>query len=152
MPTPLPAHCSVESFDPTIHRYQKPNRWKLLLAWLSLIVGVAIMLIAIFILQPGYFIYGFGLFLPGSWFLIHERREKRGAYPLKRHWLVVAFIALLSIVIGYMLATSATDRWFGTYYPDCDAARAAGAAPLAHNSPGYRPELDHDGDGIACER
>lgn len=36
-------------------------------------------------------------------------------------------------------------------YPDCKAARAAGAAPLHRGEPGYRPEMDGDGDGIACE-
>ena len=38
-----------------------------------------------------------------------------------------------------------------TYYPNCKAARAAGAAPLYQGEPGYRSELDRDGDGIACE-
>jgi len=37
------------------------------------------------------------------------------------------------------------------YYPNCDAARAAGVAPINEGEPGYRPELDADGDGIACE-
>lgn len=37
------------------------------------------------------------------------------------------------------------------YYKDCDAARAAGAAPLHRGDPGYRSELDRDGDGVACE-
>ena len=37
------------------------------------------------------------------------------------------------------------------YYRNCDAARAAGAAPLYRGEPGYRPELDRDGDGVACE-
>ena len=37
------------------------------------------------------------------------------------------------------------------YYPNCDAARAAGAAPLYRGEPGYRPKLDRDGDGVACE-
>lgn len=36
-------------------------------------------------------------------------------------------------------------------YANCDAARAAGAAPLHQGQPGYRPEMDGDGDGIACE-
>ena len=36
-------------------------------------------------------------------------------------------------------------------YPDCDAARAAGAAPLYAGAPGYSAELDRDGDGTACE-
>lgn len=39
----------------------------------------------------------------------------------------------------------------GAYYPNCDAARAAGVAPLRRGQPGYRPGLDRDGDGIACE-
>ncbi len=37
------------------------------------------------------------------------------------------------------------------YYPNCKAARAAGAAPLYAGQPGYRSRLDGDGDGVACE-
>ena len=37
------------------------------------------------------------------------------------------------------------------YYPSCDAARAAGAAPIRSGQAGYRAELDGDGNGIACE-
>ncbi|WP_311771132.1 excalibur calcium-binding domain-containing protein [Actinophytocola algeriensis] len=37
------------------------------------------------------------------------------------------------------------------YYKNCDAARAAGAAPLHRGEPGYRAGLDRDGDGTACE-
>lgn len=37
------------------------------------------------------------------------------------------------------------------YYRNCDAARAAGAAPIYAGSPGYREGMDGDGDGIACE-
>lgn len=37
------------------------------------------------------------------------------------------------------------------YYQNCDAVRAAGAAPLYIGSPGYAPKLDRDGDGVACE-
>ncbi len=39
----------------------------------------------------------------------------------------------------------------GVYYPNCDAARAAGAAPIYAGQPGYRAGLDRDGDGVACE-
>jgi len=38
-----------------------------------------------------------------------------------------------------------------TYYANCDAVRAAGAAPLYASQPGYRAALDRDRDGIACE-
>jgi endonuclease YncB( thermonuclease family) len=37
------------------------------------------------------------------------------------------------------------------YYRSCSEARAAGAAPLRMGQPGYRPGLDRDKDGIACE-
>lgn len=37
------------------------------------------------------------------------------------------------------------------YYANCAAARAAGAAPLHAGQPGYRPQMDGDGDGVACE-
>jgi Excalibur calcium-binding domain len=36
-------------------------------------------------------------------------------------------------------------------FSTCDAARAAGKAPLRQGEPGYLPHLDKDGDGIACE-
>lgn len=39
----------------------------------------------------------------------------------------------------------------GVYFRNCNEARAAGAAPLYRGQPGYRVEMDGDGDGIACE-
>lgn len=36
-------------------------------------------------------------------------------------------------------------------YRNCDAARAAGAAPVRRGEPGYGTHLDRDGDGIGCE-
>lgn len=36
-------------------------------------------------------------------------------------------------------------------YPNCAAARAAGAAPLYRGDAGYGPHLDRDNDGVACE-
>lgn len=39
----------------------------------------------------------------------------------------------------------------GAYYANCTEARAAGAAPIYIGQPGYRPALDRDGDGVACE-
>ncbi|MFB7477741.1 excalibur calcium-binding domain-containing protein [Streptomyces anulatus] len=37
------------------------------------------------------------------------------------------------------------------YYENCDAVRAAGAAPVEEGDPGYAPHLDRDGDGVGCE-
>ena len=39
----------------------------------------------------------------------------------------------------------------GVFYRNCKEAWAAGAAPLRRGQPGYRAEMDGDGDGIACE-
>ena len=39
----------------------------------------------------------------------------------------------------------------GVYFENCDAARAAGAAPVRRGDAGYGPHLDRDGDGSACE-
>lgn len=39
----------------------------------------------------------------------------------------------------------------GSYFRNCKEAWAAGAAPIHRGQPGYRPEMDGDGDGIACE-
>ncbi|UYQ62315.1 excalibur calcium-binding domain-containing protein [Streptomyces peucetius] len=38
-----------------------------------------------------------------------------------------------------------------TYYANCSAARAAGAAPVRAGDPGYGRHLDRDGDGVGCE-
>ncbi|WP_373432358.1 excalibur calcium-binding domain-containing protein [Streptomyces afghaniensis] len=36
-------------------------------------------------------------------------------------------------------------------YANCDAVRAAGAAPIHRGEPGYASHLDRDNDGIACD-
>ncbi|MDQ4009154.1 MAG: excalibur calcium-binding domain-containing protein [Actinomycetota bacterium] len=41
-------------------------------------------------------------------------------------------------------------QW-STYYANCSAARAAGAASLHQGDQGYRSGLDRDNDGLACE-
>jgi hypothetical protein len=39
----------------------------------------------------------------------------------------------------------------GDFWGGCDDARAAGTAPIYFGEPGYREEMDGDGDGLACE-
>lgn len=38
-----------------------------------------------------------------------------------------------------------------TFYQNCDAVRAAGAAPIHRGDAGYSSKLDRDGDGVGCE-
>lgn len=42
-------------------------------------------------------------------------------------------------------------RGAGVYFRGCAEAWAAGAAPIFRGQPGYRADMDGDGDGIACE-
>lgn len=73
----------------------------------------------------------------------------------------VLLLALLGgLAVGSVLGGAATPGRLalrqkappaGAYYPGCNAARADGVAPLYRGEPGYRPELDGDSDGIACE-
>jgi hypothetical protein len=48
-------------------------------------------------------------------------------------------------------APAAVTGGGSTYFDNCDAARAAGAAPVHLGDPGYGTHLDGDGDGTACE-
>lgn len=42
------------------------------------------------------------------------------------------------------------DDGGAAYYANCDAVRAAGAAPIRRGDPGYSRRLDRDGDGEGC--
>lgn len=67
-------------------------------------------------------------------------------------------IALVFAAGGFSLARlvddsppSTPDQRGSVFYENCDAARAAGPTPLLRDQPGYRPGLDRDNDGKACE-
>lgn len=48
-------------------------------------------------------------------------------------------------------ARAQRTRSGAVYYPNCSAARAAGAAPVSRGDPGYGAHLDRDSDGVGCE-
>jgi hypothetical protein len=50
-------------------------------------------------------------------------------------------------------APQAPQRALGgaVYFPNCAAARAAGAAPVRAGQKGYGRHLYRDGDGVGCE-
>lgn len=54
-------------------------------------------------------------------------------------------------VVPPALAKTVKPKPKPVYYANCDAVRGAGKAPLRKGRPGYRPGLDRDGDGVACE-
>lgn len=45
----------------------------------------------------------------------------------------------------------ADDQPASVHYSGCNEVRAAGKAPLNIGEPGYRSDMDGDGDGVACE-
>lgn len=61
---------------------------------------------------------------------------------------IIAKVKPIAVSAGLMRARAPRD---GDYWRRCDAARAAGTAPIYRGEPGYRKGLDGDDDGIACE-
>ena len=93
------------------------------------------------------------------------RRRNRGRYR-KAKPSFLAEVAVGCVVVFGIVFSGAPQRAYqratmsveerqkvesSVYYRNCDAARAAGAAPIYSGSPGYREEMDGDSDGIACE-
>jgi hypothetical protein len=87
---------------------------------------------------------------------VARRRKAEPASAARTLWLAV----MAGLAVGAVLSVAANSSRSlarrntppaGAYYSGCNAARAAGVAPLYAGEPGYRPEMDGDGDGIACE-
>ena len=89
------------------------------------------------------------------------RIDRINAARMRQFWANV-------IVVPVFVAMLMVGLWFGSskalqfdaqtlavessvYYRTCADARAAGKAPIYEGQPGYRPGLDGDDDGIACE-
>ena len=47
--------------------------------------------------------------------------------------------------------TSSPTPANSVYYKNCDEAHADGRYSIPSSDPAYRPDLDLDGDGLACE-
>jgi len=62
-----------------------------------------------------------------------------------------AAVAPAPVAPAPMAPAPAAPAPAAVYYANCAAARAAGAAPLYAGQAGYRPALDRDSDGVACE-
>jgi hypothetical protein len=88
---------------------------------------------------------------------VEENRARRrtGARTMGRVGVVITLLALGAVAghsfNGFTTHRTAVHLQEAVYYPNCATARAAGAAPMRKGEPGYRPALDADNDGIACE-
>lgn len=63
----------------------------------------------------------------------------------------LTWTGIMAILVTALILGAQSAKADDVYYKNCAAARAAGAAPILQGQPGYRPALDRDGDGIACE-
>ncbi|CQD13322.1 hypothetical protein ACL1HT_12960 [Corynebacterium striatum] len=96
-------------------QHKEPARWKGILAWVAVIFGVLMIIasLASGTLRDtlGGFFSGVALMLPGAWYILHNRREKNGAVPMKRHWglITVASITLL-ILAGVTAPAKSPDE------------------------------------------
>jgi Excalibur calcium-binding domain len=71
--------------------------------------------------------------------------------PLAAAFVAGAALLVISAPIATANPVAVKQQGASVYYQNCDAARAAGVAPLYRDDPGYREELDRDADGVACE-
>lgn len=101
------------------------------------------------------FVAAFAVFLLSP--LVPMDRVKEAAAAAKAEWTPAPFVPNDLPARQASQWTQESDepdtesRSTGVYYPNCAAARAAGAAPIHIGEPGYASWLDADGDGIACE-
>ena len=58
--------------------------------------------------------------------------------------------AITSLMVGIGLAT-APAALADPPYRNCSEVHADGRYNIPSNDPAYRPQLDRDGDGLACE-
>lgn len=78
---------------------------------------------------------------PGNWY---TTVLLAGALAAGAFWIASELLETTRLVDGTAVRQI-------SYVPNCTAARVMGVAPIYRGQPGYRPGLDADNDGIACE-
>ena len=84
---------------------------------------------------------------------MNDRRKKSSLLQAMTGALIpVVTIALIALFYQHASPQTRTrPPQAGDHWQGCNDARAAGTAPIYEGEPGYRPDMDGDGDGIACE-
>src|SRR3954469_1287417 len=77
-----------------------------------------------------------------------SRRRRKGGGGGKKlpPWAVTGVLAAAFVAVA--VCTQPTIAKLPFSYPNCDAARAGGVAPMNRGEPGYRAPLDADSDGV----
>ncbi|WP_301091052.1 excalibur calcium-binding domain-containing protein [Sphingomonas sp.] len=94
----------------------------------------------------------------------YSKRQRHMSRPPATTLEIAGLFVIVIVVVWF--ATPALHRWWrsaqrtpqeiekverSAYYSGCNAARRAGVAPIHRGEPGYRPEMDGDNGGVACE-
>ena len=87
-------------------------------------------------------------------------RPRASARRSRDSGISVAFSILFTVLLGAFAVLAqwlinesrpSVEEMSHYYFRNCEEARAADAAPLLIGEPWYRPQLDGDEDGVACE-
>lgn len=82
----------------------------------------------------------------GNDFRTLENRRRR------RELIATVALGIITAILVFLTGMTITHPdALPRYYPNCAWANFVGAAPIARGQAGYRPALDPDHDGIACE-
>jgi endonuclease YncB( thermonuclease family) len=94
---------------------------------------------------------GLELIRGGAAIARYDSRDGYGSHPREGAYITADLEARDACDIPR--SPSSTERPAADHdsYASCEEARSAGAAPLYTGDSGYSPELDRDGDGMACE-
>ena len=77
-------------------------------------------------------------------------REQPVTPAMRGLMLIIAAVALIGCGGGQRNPVVDANG-AGPAYRNCDAVRAAGAAPIRPGDPGFQQKFDRDGDGVGCE-
>jgi outer membrane biosynthesis protein TonB len=103
------------------------------LATIAVVIGGIALLTSLFTLDFAGVLISITFLLPGAWWFLHERKAKSGA-PMKRHWGVIAAVAVVAFIGGGVLlpATEPTE--------EAEAAvETTSAAPTSTSTSSPRP-------------
>jgi hypothetical protein len=81
----------------------------------------------------------------------HNDRKNGGYHCHRPQGATPPAASQIQSLYGEQDSRSSSQASGARYFPNCAAARAAGAAPVRRGQPGYGTHLDRDGDGVGCE-
>ena len=146
---------------------EKSPSWKKIISWIGVVFGgLAVITSPAQDGARGTFsgiLFGLAILIPSAWFLLHERRESKGAEPMKRHWGWVWGAAALLLFLAVLVtptpetptlespATSETST--SSSAPTTTETTSVEPSPSSSEPPAPVEEPDiHDDEDSAIEQ